>query len=100
MKCKSIVLYLCTARLQRRFKGCNLRLVFQDIDPAAPEVGHGKVLIIIAIATLVLEAWMVVEAILLWPKVKGVLEPTLAGGEAGGPAMAAQAAGPDSGMNC
>ncbi|MEZ6193409.1 MAG: carbon starvation CstA family protein [Phycisphaerales bacterium] len=36
-------------------------------------------LIVIAAATLVLEAWMVVEAVLLWPRVKGVLEPQLAG---------------------
>ena len=34
-------------------------------------------LIIIAISTLVLEAWMIVEALLLWPKVKGVLEAPL-----------------------
>ncbi len=34
-------------------------------------------LIVIAIATLVLEAWMVLEAVLLWPRVKGVLEPPL-----------------------
>lgn len=36
-------------------------------------------LLIIAIATLVLEAWMIVEAVLLVPKVKGVLEPALPG---------------------
>ncbi len=53
-------------------------------------------LIVIAVATLVLEAWMVVEAILLWPKVKGVLEPQLDGGEG---ALEASA-GPGPGMNC
>jgi len=31
-------------------------------------------LIFIAIATLVLEAWMILEAILLFPKVRGLLE--------------------------
>ncbi len=34
-------------------------------------------LILIAVATLLVEAWMVVEAALAWPKVKGVLEETL-----------------------
>ena len=37
------------------------------------------ILITIAIATLVLEAWMIVEAVILMPRVKGVLEPELAG---------------------
>ena len=36
-------------------------------------------LIVIAVATLVLEAWMIVEAVLLMPKIRGVLEPQLAG---------------------
>ncbi len=39
------------------------------------------ILIVIALATLILEAWMVVEAVLLWPRVKGVLEPLLPGNE-------------------
>ncbi len=52
-------------------------------------------LIVIAVATLVLEGWMVVEAILLWPKVKGVLEPQLDSGEA-----LEGSAGPGAGMNC
>ncbi|MEX2216752.1 MAG: carbon starvation protein A [Phycisphaeraceae bacterium] len=43
--------------------------------------GDGKptnwVVVVIAIATLALEAWMLVEAFLLWPRVKGVLEPAL-----------------------
>lgn len=37
------------------------------------------VLVFIAAATLVLEAWMIVEALLLWPKVRGVLEAPLPG---------------------
>jgi carbon starvation protein len=32
------------------------------------------VVIGVGIATLVLEAWMLVEAVILWPRVKGVLE--------------------------
>jgi carbon starvation protein len=36
-------------------------------------------LILIGLATLLLEAWMVVEAVLLFPKVKGVLEAPLPG---------------------
>ena len=36
-------------------------------------------LIAIAVATLVLEVWMIIEAVLLMPKVKGVLEPPLPG---------------------
>ena len=34
-------------------------------------------LIVIAIATLALEAWMIVEAFLAWPKAKGILEEEL-----------------------
>jgi len=52
-------------------------------------------LIVIALATLVLEAWMVVEAILLWPKVKGVLEPQFNELDA----IPATAQGPDPGAN-
>ena len=37
-------------------------------------------LVSIAIVTLILETWMIVEAILLWPRVRGVLEPELTGG--------------------
>ena len=33
------------------------------------------VAIIVGISTLALEAWMLVEALILWPKVKGILEP-------------------------
>lgn len=40
--------------------------------------GEGKevnwVVVVIAIATLILEVWMIVEAFLVWPKVKGVIE--------------------------
>ncbi len=32
------------------------------------------VIIIVGISTLLLEAWMLIEAIILWPKVKGILE--------------------------
>lgn len=32
------------------------------------------VVIVVGISTLILEAWMVVEAIILWPQVKGILE--------------------------
>jgi len=35
------------------------------------------VVISIAVATLALEAWMLVEAVLLWPKARGVLEDSL-----------------------
>ena len=35
------------------------------------------VVIVIGTATLVLEVWMVVEAWIIWPKVKGELEPPL-----------------------
>lgn len=35
------------------------------------------VVIVIAIATIALEAWMICEAIALWPKARGVLEETL-----------------------
>ena len=43
-------------------------------------------LIVIALATLALEGWMIVEAIIAWPRAKGVLEealPPLAGRPAG-----------------
>jgi carbon starvation protein len=32
------------------------------------------VVIVVGVTTLVLEAWMVIEAIIIWPRVKGVLE--------------------------
>jgi carbon starvation protein len=34
-------------------------------------------LIGIAVVTLLLEAWMIVEAVLMWPKARGVLEESL-----------------------
>jgi carbon starvation protein len=43
-----------------------------------PETGSTNwVVVIIAVATVVLEFWMVIEAYLLWPKAKGVLEEAL-----------------------
>jgi carbon starvation protein len=45
------------------------------------------VVIVVGVSTLVLEGWMLVEAVILWPKVKGVVE-AVAGGPAqksGGP---------------
>jgi carbon starvation protein len=39
------------------------------------------ILLTIGLATLALEAWTIVEAVLLWPRVKGVLEDTLPGAE-------------------
>ena len=35
------------------------------------------VVVVIAIATLALEVWMLIEAFMLWPRVKGVLEAPL-----------------------
>ena len=32
------------------------------------------VIIVVGVATLILEVWMLIEAIILWPKVKGVME--------------------------
>lgn len=45
-------------------------------DPSAPKWwgGGNWMLIGIALATLALEAWMIVEAVLLFPRVKGLLE--------------------------
>ncbi|MCH8830519.1 MAG: carbon starvation protein A [Planctomycetes bacterium] len=45
----------------------------QWIDPEKPNY----LLAFIAVATLLLEAWMIVEAFLAWPKAKGVLEEAL-----------------------
>ena len=43
-------------------------------------------LVVIALATLALEAWMIVEAVLIWPRVRGVVEAgALDDGGAGGP---------------
>lgn len=46
------------------------------------------VVIVVGISTLVLEAWMLVEAILIWPKVKGVVESVV-------PSTPQQAGGPN-----
>lgn len=43
------------------------------LDPDQPQ----PVLASIAIITLALEAWMIVEAVLMWPRAKGVMEETL-----------------------
>jgi carbon starvation protein len=34
-------------------------------------------LVVMALSTLALEIWMVTEAVLLWPRVRGRLEPAL-----------------------
>ncbi|WP_432799965.1 carbon starvation CstA family protein [Poriferisphaera sp. WC338] len=47
-------------------------------------------LILIGIATMLLEIWMVIEAVLLWPKAKGVLEQSID----------AESNAPSTGMNC
>ncbi|MCA9246784.1 MAG: carbon starvation protein A [Planctomycetales bacterium] len=47
----------------------------QWIHPAEGETNW--VVVIIAIATLALEGWMVLEALLMWPRAKGVLEEAL-----------------------
>jgi carbon starvation protein len=39
--------------------------------------GENKMLAVVALVTLGLQLWMVVEAIIAWPKAKGVLEPKL-----------------------
>ena len=41
------------------------------------------VVIVIGVATLILEGWMIVEAALLWPKVANVLEPPAVAGASG-----------------
>jgi len=46
------------------------------IDPPGGEATNW-VVVVIAVATLLLEAWMLVEAALLWPRAKGQLEPLL-----------------------
>ncbi len=59
-----------------------LPMIFMLIMPAWAMIvetpkwwaGGQMVLVFIAVATLALEAWMIVEAVLLWPRVKGVLE--------------------------
>ncbi len=64
-------------------------MVFMLFMPAAAmildvpkwiQAGHGAadwIVVLIGIATLVLEAWMIMEALLIWPKVRGVLEEAL-----------------------
>ena len=45
------------------------------------------VVIIVGVSTLLLEAWMLIEAVIMWPKAKGVLEAVSAApaSNAGGP---------------
>ncbi len=50
------------------------------------------VLITVALATLALEAWMLIEALLLWPRVRGELETAL-------PPLRAQPV-PEGGRSC
>ncbi len=88
-------------------------LVFMLIMPAVAMVmqlpvwiaaeNRNWTVIIIAIATLILEAWMIVEAVILMPRIKGVLEaalPELPGEAAAAGAVPGSGSGPDSGMNC
>jgi carbon starvation protein len=51
------------------------------------------VVVVVGLATLALEAWMIVEAALMWPRVKGVLEEALPPLERAGSTPAAAAAG-------
>jgi carbon starvation protein len=51
-----------------------LTLIPQWLDEGSPN----WTLIIVAVITLVLEAWMLIEAVLLWPRVRGVVESELA----------------------
>ena len=55
------------------------------------------VVVFVGVATLLLEAWMIVEAALLWPRVKGVLEERLPPLSAN---TAAQPVAAGSGPNC
>jgi carbon starvation protein len=49
-------------------------------------IPEGKTLLAtIGLATIVLEVWMIVEAILAWPKAKGLLEPALPPLQSAGP---------------
>ncbi|HEX7009662.1 MAG TPA: carbon starvation protein A [Phycisphaeraceae bacterium] len=58
--------------------------VFMLVMPAwamLADLGHwwsqgSYVLCGVAVAVLILEAWMLIEAVLLWPRVRGVLEPS------------------------
>ena len=64
-----------------------------------PEQGDPKwALVIIGFATMALEAWMIVEALLLWPKVRGKLEAALP--PLGGDRVMATSPGPDGGRSC
>ena len=60
-----------------------------------PDQGNPKwALVIIGFATMALEAWMIVEAFILWPKVRGKLEAALP------PLGMARIPGADGGRSC
>ena len=64
-----------------------------------PDQGDPKwALVIIGFATLALEVWMIVEAFLLWPKVRGKLEAALP--PLGVDPVMATNPGPDGGRSC
>jgi carbon starvation protein len=56
--------------------------------PDGTQPGINWTVVVIAIITLLLEAWMIVEALLLWPRAKGVLEEALPPLEQQAPALA------------
>lgn len=89
-----------------------LPMIFMLIMPAWAMVvqveewaGDGRyILVAIAVATLALETWMIIEALLMWPRARGVLEETLpplepqreaVGSAEREPATAGSAAGPN-----
>ena len=55
-------------------------------------------IIVIGVATVALEAWMIVEAVILWPKAKGELEAALP--PLGGEPAFATAPGDEGGRSC
>ena len=61
------------------------------LDPADGNVNW--VVVVVGVATLALEAWMIVEAALMWPQAKGVLEEALPPLDT--PAPAAAGSGPN-----
>ena len=59
-----------------------LAIQLEGFFGSAPGAEPNWLLVSIALATLALEAWMVIEAVLLWPRARGVIEaalPPLAG---------------------
>lgn len=61
--------------------------LYEWINSASPN----WTLLVIAAATLALEVWMVVEAVLLWPKARGEIERLLPGAQATDPLLATPA---------